>query len=112
MELGNLTKLYYSIGEVADLFGVAPSVIRYWESEFPQFKPGKNSKGDRKFTQKDIAVLNHIHHLVKEKGFTIEGARRELENEKHEQRDKNEVIQKLKSIKSRLEDIKNNLQKI
>jgi len=109
MELGTLTKLYYSIGEVSDLFGVAPSVIRYWESEFPLLKPGKNNKGERKFTQKDISVLNQIFHLVKEKGFTIEGARREMDAEKQESREKNELLAKLRTLKTRIETLRDSL---
>lgn len=109
MELGTLTKLYYSIGEVSDLFGVAPSVIRYWESEFPLLKPGKNNKGERKFTQKDISVLNQIFHLVKEKGFTIEGARREMDAEKQESREKNELLAKLRALKTRIEILRDSL---
>mgnify|MGYP000853216977 CR=1 FL=1 len=109
MELGTLTKLYYSIGEVSELFGVAPSVIRYWESEFPHLKPGKNNKGERKFTQKDIIILQQIYHLVKEKGFTIEGARREMDHEKQETREKTELLGRLKALKLKLEGLRDSL---
>lgn len=73
-----LTKLYYSIGEIADIFGVNTSLIRYWEKEFKNLKPNKNRSGIRKYTAKDIAEFNRIYELVKERGFTIEGARKAL----------------------------------
>ncbi|HMQ06951.1 MAG TPA: MerR family transcriptional regulator [Saprospiraceae bacterium] len=75
-----LTKLYYSIGEVSEMFDVSPSLIRYWESEFTHLRPKKNRKGDRQFTKKDIENLRRIYILVKERGFTLEGAKRELKN--------------------------------
>lgn len=75
-----LTKLYYSIGEVASLFDVSNSLIRYWETEFPMLKPQKNRKGDRRFMVKDIRVLERIYTLVKERGFTLEGAKKEMSN--------------------------------
>ncbi len=75
-----LTKLYYSIGEVAEMFDVSPSLIRYWESEFTFLRPKKNRKGDRQFTKKDIEYLKRLYSLVKEKGFTLDGAKRELKN--------------------------------
>ena len=73
-----LTKLYYSIGEIAEIFGVNTSLIRYWEKEFKNLKPNKNRNGIRKYTTKDIAEFNKIYELVKERGFTIEGARKAL----------------------------------
>lgn len=68
-------KLYYSIGEVAKAFDVNASLIRYWEQEFPIIKPKKNKKGNRYFTPEDIKNLKIIYHLVKEKGYTLDGAR-------------------------------------
>lgn len=68
-------KLYYSIGEVARAFDVNTSLIRYWEQEFPIIKPKKNKKGNRYFTPEDIKNLKMIYHLVKEKGYTLDGAR-------------------------------------
>ncbi|MCB9308600.1 MAG: MerR family transcriptional regulator [Lewinellaceae bacterium] len=102
MQSFELTKLYYSIGEVADMFSVAPSMIRYWESEFKQLKPGKNSKGERKYTSKDIRILSHIFHLVKEKGFTIDGAKKELEFEKKTNKEQEALIKKLNDMKEQL----------
>ncbi len=68
-------KLYYSIGEVSKAFDVNASLIRYWEQEFPIIKPKKNKKGNRYFTPEDIKNLKIIYHLVKEKGYTLDGAR-------------------------------------
>ncbi len=110
MNLPELTKLYYNIGEVAIMFNVAPSVIRYWDSEFPQLKPGKNSKGERKFTVKDIELIQEIFHLVKEKGFTIDGARRELTSSKNENKSQQKIIEKLKEIKEKVSQLKTDIQ--
>lgn len=110
METGILTKLYYSIGEVSDMFEVAPSMIRYWESEFTNLKPGKNSKGERRYTPKDIEQLKSIYHLVKERGFTIEGAKRELDHVKNDHKEKNILLKKLLNIKSGLTKMRNEIQ--
>lgn len=77
-----LTKLYYSIGEVSEMFGVTNSLVRYWESEFSQLKPKKNRRGDRQFTVKDIRVMERIFTLVKERGFTLDGANKEMKGKK------------------------------
>ena len=107
-----LTKLYYSIGEVAEMFGVRTSLIRFWEKEFSIIKPKKNKKGNRMFTKKDIQNLNQIHSLVKKQGFTLEGAKLQLKNKTApvETRDESaDVILKLEGIKSQLLSIRNNL---
>ena len=75
-----LTKLYYSIGEVADMFDVNASLIRFWEKEFTLIKPKKNKKGNRLFTPKDILNFNKIYSLVKEQGYTLEGAKLALKS--------------------------------
>jgi DNA-binding transcriptional MerR regulator len=106
MDLPVLTKLYYSIGEVADIFGVAPSMIRYWESEFQQLKPGKNSKGDRKYTARDIEMIHLIFTLVKVRGFTIEGARKELDIYKQESKKTQIIVTRLKSLRKKVSDLK------
>jgi DNA-binding transcriptional MerR regulator len=74
----NFNKLYYSIGEVADILGVNASLIRFWEKEFDAIKPKKNAKGDRKFTPKDIEIVHKIHQLVKVKGYTLDGAKKAM----------------------------------
>jgi len=68
-------KLYYSMGEVAKAFDVNPSLIRFWEKEFEEIQPKKNAKGNRKFSQEDLKTIDLIYHLVKERGFTLEGAK-------------------------------------
>jgi DNA-binding transcriptional MerR regulator len=109
MEIGTLTKLYYSIGEVAELFDVTPSMIRYWETEFTTLKPGKNSKGERRYTPKDIKHLNSIYNLVKERGFTIDGAKKELSQIKIHSKDKSIIINKLNDLKLKILDFKASL---
>jgi DNA-binding transcriptional MerR regulator len=102
LKLHTLTKLYYSIGEVADLFGIAPSQIRYWESEFTQLKPAKNNRGERKYTKKEIEIINDIHELLKNKGFTIEGARKELIRLKDDHKENDIVLKRLKTLREKL----------
>lgn len=75
-----IEKRYYSIGEVSELLGLNASIIRYWETEFTQLKPNKNRKGNRMFTQKDIDIIKGIQFLVREKKFTIDGAKKQLKN--------------------------------
>lgn len=102
-------KLYYSIGEVADAFKVNTSLIRFWEKEFDVLKPKKNAKGNRKFTPEDIKNLQLIYHLVKERGFTLEGAKTHLKEEKKKTLSNFDIIRKLESIKAELIKIKNQL---
>ena len=109
VDVSVLTKLYYSIGEVAELFDVSPSLVRYWESEFTYLKPQKNSKGDRRFTKQNIDQLNTIYHLVKEKGYTLEGAKREIKEKRKEIKRQQEVIQRLNKLKKGLEGLRGNL---
>ena len=102
-------KRYYSIGEVADAFDVNPSLIRFWETEFSILNPKKNSKGNRKFTTQDIENLNHVYFLVKERGYTIEGAKTYIKEHKNKSLDTLGIINKLKEIRSRLIKIKEQL---
>ncbi|MEW4924375.1 MerR family transcriptional regulator [Algibacter sp. 2305UL17-15] len=102
-------KRYYGIGEVAKAFGVNTSLIRFWEKEFDVLKPKKNAKGNRKFTPEDIKNLKFIYHLVKERGFTLEGAKIHLKEEKQEALSNFEIISKLEDIKSQLIKIKAHL---
>lgn len=103
-------KLYYSIGEVAEAFNVNTSLIRFWEKEFDVIKPKKNAKGNRKFTKDDIKNLELIFHLVKERGFTLEGAKIHLREEKSRKTLTNfEIIRKLEHIKSTLINLKKEL---
>lgn len=102
-------KLYYSIGEVAEAFEVNTSLIRFWEKEFDEVKPKKNAKGNRKFTNDDVKKLQLIYHLVKERGFTLEGAKIELKKESQTPLSNFEIISKLQAVKAELEEIKKQL---
>ncbi len=102
-------KRYYGIGEVAKAFKVNTSLIRFWEKEFDVLKPKKNAKGNRKFTPEDIKNLQFIFHLVKERGFTLEGAKTHLKEEKKETLTNFEIIRKLEGVKTQLTKIKNQL---
>lgn len=102
-------KRYYGIGEVAKAFKVNASLIRFWEKEFDILKPKKNAKGNRKFTPEDIKNLKFIYHLVKERGFTLEGAKTHLKENKKQALDQFEIIDKLESIKAQLVKIKTQL---
>ncbi|MGB0933387.1 MAG: MerR family transcriptional regulator [Lishizhenia sp.] len=106
-----LKKLYYSIGEVAKMFDVNSSLIRFWEKEFTIIKPKKNKKGNRLFTPKDISNFNKIYHLVKTEGHTLEGARKALKSKVEIDFDthKNQselIIEKLEAIKFKLQGLK------
>ena len=101
-----IDKLYYSIGEVAALFDVNASLIRFWEKEFDILKPKKNKKGNRLFTQQDLENLRIIYHLVKERGFTLQGAKDKLRENKEDVVNKVEAIGSLNRIKGFLLDLK------
>lgn len=111
MALTNKTteKLYYSIGEVAKMFGVNTSLIRFWEKEFDIIKPKKNNKGNRLFTKQDVDNFHIIYHLVKERGFTLEGAKKKLKDNKEETVDHAEVVMHLKRIREFLVELKESI---
>ena len=102
-------KRYYSIGEVAKAFDVNASLIRFWDKEFDILKPKKNAKGNRMFTPEDVKNLQLIFHLVKERGFTLEGAKTHLKEGQQKTLDKFEIINKLEAVKAQLTAIKNQL---
>lgn len=102
-------KRYYSIGEVARAFEVNASLIRFWDKEFDVLKPKKNAKGNRMFTPEDIKNLELIYHLVKERGFTLDGAKAHLKSAQKPPMDNFDIIKKLKGIRAQLEQIKNEL---
>lgn len=102
-------KRYYSIGEVARMLDVKPSLIRFWESEFTIIKPRKNRKGNRLFTNQDLDNLKLIYHLVKERGFTLKGAREKLKANKQDTARNAEVVQRLSAIRQALEEIRKEL---
>ena len=102
-------KRYYKIGEVAKAFNVNTSHIRFWEKEFDILKPKKNKKGNRLFTQEDIKNLKLIYHLVKEKGFTLEGAKGKMKESPKSIKDNQDIITRLESVKAELIKIKNQI---
>ena len=102
-------KLFYPIGEVAKKYNVNVSLIRFWEKEFDILKPKKNKKGNRMFTKKDMGNLDIIYHLVKERGFTLEGAKKKLTENKSDTIDNITIISKLKELKSFLEEMRDEL---
>lgn len=101
-------KLYYSIGEVAKAFNVNASLLRYWEKEFPVLRPKKNKKGNRYFTPEDISNLKIIYHLVKEKGYTLDGARIALTTN-YKINDTVAMIDRLQFVKAELLKLKKSL---
>lgn len=104
-----IEKIYYSISEVADMFGVNISHIRYWEREFDALKPYKNKKGNRLFTKEDIEQLKLIYHLVKERGMTLKGAKQKLKDNKTEVVDQHELVEKLQTIRQMLIEIRDEM---
>lgn len=100
--MSSVKKLYYSIGEVADMFAVNTSLIRFWEKEFSIIKPKKNKKGNRYFTEKDIANFKIIFHLVKERGYTLDGAKKKLRENKEDTLYNIEIVNQLKDIRAQL----------
>ena len=107
IDLGN--KQYYRIGEVAKAFGVNTSLIRFWEGEFDIIKPKKNKKGNRLFRPDDIKNFQLIYHLVKEKGFTLDGAKKKLKEKPAQIKDNHAIISRLEGIKAELINFKNQL---
>ena len=102
-------KRYYSMGEIATAFDVNQSLIRFWDKEFDILKPKKNAKGNRMFTPEDVKNLQLIFHLVKERGFTLEGAKVHLKEGQKKILDKFDIINKLESIKAQLLSIRTEL---
>ena len=101
-----IEKIYYSIGEVAEFFEVNPSLIRFWEKEFDILQPHKNKKGNRLFTKEDLNHLRIIYHLVRERGYTLQGAREKLKNNREEVSKQVEIVDSLNRIKEFLEELK------
>ncbi|MCO6496554.1 MAG: MerR family transcriptional regulator [Chitinophagaceae bacterium] len=102
------SKSYYPIGQVAEMFGEQTSLIRYWENEFKVLKPKKNKKGDRYFRPEDVKTLYLINHLLRDRKFTIEGAKEYLKNEKAAMQ-KFELITSLEKMKLFLTQFRDNL---
>ena len=109
MQTKQTEKLYYSIGEVAGMFDVNTSLIRFWEKEFSVIKPHKTQSGKRMFTSKDVDNFHMIYHLVKEKGMTLNGAKQVLKEKRDEAEAKFEIVKSLKNIRERLVSMKTKL---
>jgi DNA-binding transcriptional MerR regulator len=108
-QAGKIEKIYYTIGEVAELFEVNASLIRFWENEFDFLSPLKNKKGNRLFTKEDINKIRIIYHLVKEKGYTLQGAREKIKRNREDVEKQVEIIDSLQRIKSFLLELKSDL---
>ena len=98
-----VTKLYWSIGEVAEMFDVSKSLIRFWENEFEMLRPAKNTKGERRFTAANIEQMHIIYNLVKKRGFTIKGAKQEIRENKKRLKNKREALHIMEKLKVDLE---------
>ncbi len=101
-------KLYHTIGEVSQMLGVNPSLLRFWETEFPDIQPHKNSKGTRYYTADDIALLRHIYHLTRDCGYTLDGVKEQLRH-KDKLDDTMQVAQTLADAKQFLLELKSQL---
>lgn len=105
-----IEKKYFTIGEVADMMGVATSLIRFWETEFDLIRPKKNRKGNRQFTKEDVENVKLIYHLVKEKGYTLQGAREFLKANAKKAKDTLEMIDALRKVRIFLIKLRNELE--
>lgn len=104
-----IEKLYYTIGEVAKMFEVNTSLIRFWEKEFDIIQPKKNKKGNRLFTKQDIDNFQVIYHLVKERGYTLQGAKEKLKQNKSDVVDTVEMVRSLQKVRDFLVELKEDL---
>lgn len=102
-------KIYYSVGEVCELFGVAPSLLRFWEESFPILKIAKNSRGHRIYSTTDVDNLRLIYHLVKEQGMTLEGAKKRLRGGTDSIRREAEIVERLRGVRNMLAALKSEL---
>jgi DNA-binding transcriptional MerR regulator len=105
-----IEKIFYSIGEVAEMINENQSLVRYWENQFESLKPHKNKKGTRLFTKEDIETIKLIHHLVKERGMTIKGARQKLKDNREETTQNFEIVKRLQDIRQQLVEIRDGLE--
>ena len=104
-----IEKRYYSIGEIANMFDVNASLLRFWETEFAVLQPKKNHKGDRHYTKQDLDTVRLIHELVKQKGFTLQGARDFIRTKQHKKQEHAEVIATLQKLRTFLTDLRDGL---
>lgn len=104
-----IAKKYYKIGEVAEMFGVNESLLRYWEKNFDEIKPFKNMKGDRYFTEEDIKVIGTIYNLAKVKGLTLKGVHEALKSNMEEEERRAQLVRGLQKVKDFLLEIKDEI---
>lgn len=104
-----IEKLYYSIGEVAEMLEVPVSTVRFWDNEFDVLKPMKNKKGNRLFTQNDLRNIRIIHHLLKEEGMTLNGVKKRMSAKWEETDYKYQINESLQKIKSMLLDLRDSI---
>jgi len=105
-------KILYSIQEVAKMFGVNASLLRYWEKEFTSINPYKSEKGTRQYREEDIEAIRLVYHLVKEKGLTLSGAKQKLKDNKENIIQTEDVVHRLKSIRSELLALKSEVEEM
>jgi len=105
-----IEKLYYTIGEVAEILDENTSLVRFWSQKFPEFiKPARNKKGNRLFTADDLANFKVIYYLVKERGMTLDGAAKRMKDNKSGEDRRVDVITTLNKVKERLLEISDSL---
>jgi len=104
-----IEKIFFNVGEVAEMIGENTSLIRYWENQFDALKPQKNKKGNRLFTKDDIETVKLIHHLVKERGLTLKGAKQKLKDNREETINNFEIVKRLQSVREELIGIRDGL---
>lgn len=104
-----IEKHFYTIGEVADMFGVNTSLIRFWERKFDNIKPQKNNKGNRLFTPEAVNEVRLVYHLVKERGMTLEGAKQKIKENKQDTVQEHEIVKRLQAIRELLTNIRDEL---
>ncbi len=104
-----IEKLYYSIGEVSEMVGQEPHVLRYWEEEFEVLSPRKNRAGRRVYTDDDIETVQHIRHLLKDEKYTIEGARQAIARDEADANVREQVENDLRRLRSLLVDLRDQL---
>lgn len=102
--------MYFTIGEVAKMFNVQTSLIRFWEKEFTIIKPTKNKKGNRMFTQKDVDNFHLIFHLVKERGYTLKGAKDKLKQKDKPVEKEIEIVKSLKNIRAQIVELRDSME--
>jgi len=109
VQKSKIEKHFYTIGEVADMFGVNASLIRFWDKEFDHINPHKNKKGNRLFTKENIEEVSLVYHLVKERGMTLKGAQLKIKQNREDTVREHEIVKRLQDIKTLLLEIKEEL---